>query len=339
MSSNGSGTPLVAESSSRTSTCDLGHAVAGVVHDDLLGQAGAGEAVGEHPRLRRGGGAEPHGDALAPVDAAEGLHAVHHQPAAAHGDLGSHLLLAGDVLVDVGADHAPTRHHEAAEAPGVAHSLVGGERHVDGGVVRERVHEDEQLAVATGGDAPRERPGRRHGGAAGGGGPSEVAGELVLDGDLAPLDLDDRAEERCPQQVGDAVEHAAAGGQRNLGAGWGHVGHGGRGVRHGRGGALAALLGLLRARRRRRDRARQRGDGGGAGTIGGVGDHEDVVAEAIGVRAGGAVPGGRQRGIGSGRRHGDARLDDGPSAGGRHRRPPRRGRGPRRGAHRSRRGR
>src|SRR3546814_3092767 len=119
---------------------------------------------------------------------------VDHEAAAANLDLGGHLVAVAEVL-DVGANDAAARDDEALEATGLADLVVGGEGDVEGGVVGERVHEDEQLAGAPAGDAPRERPAGRGGGAARCGRSTEVTADLVLDRDLAAVDLDDRAHE------------------------------------------------------------------------------------------------------------------------------------------------
>src|SRR3546814_8627180 len=89
---------------------------------------------------------------------------VDHEAAAANLDLGGHLVAVAEVL-DVGANDAAARDDEALEATGLADLVVGGEGDVEGGVVGERVHEDEQLAGAPARDAPRERPSGRGGGA------------------------------------------------------------------------------------------------------------------------------------------------------------------------------
>ena len=181
---------------------DLRHLVGGVEHHDLLGGARPDDAGREHPHLRRHRSAEPEGDALERrIGAVEGLDPIDDHPPAADLDLGRHLGLPGDVLVDEGADDAATGHHEVLEPERLPGALVGGEVDGDGGVVGERVHEHEQLARAPLGDAPRERPRRRRRGAARGGGAATALrerGDLVLDGDLAAFDLDDRARRAAP---------------------------------------------------------------------------------------------------------------------------------------------
>ena len=231
--------------------------------------------------------------------------------------LGRHLALAGDVLVDVRADDAATGHDEVLEAERLPGALVGGEVDRDGGVVGERVHEHEQLARAALGDAPRERPRRRRGGAARGGGPAAALrqrGDLVLDGDLAAFDLDDRRRRAGPSTRSRSVTSTRlwAGTSTGVGAGGRRRGVGGGGRRRRRGGGRARRGGRV-----------GRPSGGGAkspvstvttarrGVVGGVGDERrrgrrtrpSVAVPPAQYQVEESVPGGR------GGRHRHARLD------------------------------
>ena len=145
----------------------LGHLVGGVEDHDLLGGIREQRASGEHPHLRGLRCAEAERDALERrIGAVEGLDPVDDHPAVPHRHLRRHLALAGDVLLDERAHHAAAGHHEVLEAQCLARALIGGEVDRDGGVVREWVHEHEQLASAAFGDTPRERPRVRSRGAA-----------------------------------------------------------------------------------------------------------------------------------------------------------------------------
>ena len=321
---------------------DLGHLVARVVHDDLLGDALVDQAVGVDPHLGRRRGAEPEGDALVGrIGAVEGLDAIDDEPAApddhVRGDVvPPGVLLDEDRRASCGPGTTRFWSRSGSRVPSSVASSTSTVASSGNGFMNTSSSRAPRAVMPHGNDHSRaavELHGR-------GGPPAAALAEirdLVLHGDLAAVDLDDGARERRVHEV--AQGHVDPALRRELAprsaAGGGDGGRGGRRRRRrwsswsSRGGRLVRRPRVAPRRDRREHRDRRR-----ARLVGGVGDQQHVVGQP--ARAGGAagaVPGGAQRRPGRGGRHGDA----GHAPVGRWRRGRRRTRRPRRGRGRRRR--